>query len=376
MKRTSSLIPILRLWLAACTTSPPSAPALTAVSIAPTFRPPTLTALPPQPTAESPIATLAPTLTALVSEPTSTSTTAPLTHTVQTGETLFRIALKYGVTVEVLQAANGIAGDTIYAGQVLNIPEADASNAGPVTTPLPAFAHPTPQSATTPASQVAEVQWDISPNALVIRLTGGLSIAGSYNPNYYIPDMQLWGDGRIIWVKTDGTARRVFEGRLTPDQMKSLLPTIVDAGFFEWGDYYDALGGNSWTPRLWRVNLIGRSKEISEHGAAPDTFYELRDYVKNGAGAVGQEFVPRQGYLTTSPFPGATSETLWPDAAIVGFTLDRFGSGRYIEGEALAFAWEAINKNPTAPVYVKSGGQVYVIMVQIPEISFNEPPLQ
>jgi hypothetical protein len=224
------------------------------------------------------------------------------------------------------------------------------------------------------ASPVVAVQWDTNPNALIIRHTGGLSIAGAYNPNYYIPDVQLWGDGRIIWVKTEGLARRVFEGKLTAEQMKSLLQRIVDAGFFEWQDYYDALGGNSITPRLLLVNLTGRSKEISEHGAAPPAFYELQDFIKNGAGAVGREFVPTRGYLTVTPFPGATNGELWPDAAVVGFTLDRVGEGRYIEGEALAFVWQAVNKNPAAPVYVKSNRQIYVIMAQIPGVSFYEPP--
>ena len=218
------------------------------------------------------------------------------------------------------------------------------------------------------------VQWDTGPNAIVIRLTGGLSIAGAYNSNYYIPDVQLWGDGRIIWVKTEGLARRVFEGKLTAEQMKSLLQRIVDAGFFEWQDYYDALGGNSITPRLLLVNLTGRSKEISEHGAAPPAFYELQDFIKNGAGAVGREFVPTRGYLTVSPFPGATTERKWPDASIVGFTLDRVGEGRYVEGEALAFAWQAVNQNPTVPVLVESNGQFYTIMIQIPDVSANEPP--
>jgi hypothetical protein len=150
--------------------------------------------------------------------------------------------------------------------------------------------------------------------------------------------------------------------------MKSLLQRIVDASFFEWNDYYDALGGNSWTPRLFRVNLIGRSKEISEHGAAPPAFYELQDFIKNGAGAEGNEFVPTRGYLTVSQFPGATIERKWPDAAIVGFTLDRVGEGRYIQGEALAFAWQAVNQNPTAPMLVESSGQVYAIMIQIPGV--------
>ncbi len=47
-------------------------------------------------------------------------------HIVQPGETLFRISLKYGVTVEAIQAANGLTGNLIYAGQVLIIPDPGA----------------------------------------------------------------------------------------------------------------------------------------------------------------------------------------------------------------------------------------------------------
>jgi LysM repeat protein len=46
------------------------------------------------------------------------------THTVQPGENLFRIALRYGVTVEYLASANGITDPArIYVGQVLVIPD-------------------------------------------------------------------------------------------------------------------------------------------------------------------------------------------------------------------------------------------------------------
>ncbi len=45
------------------------------------------------------------------------------THVVQTGENLFRIALRYGMTVDTLAAANGIANPNfVYVGQTLVIP--------------------------------------------------------------------------------------------------------------------------------------------------------------------------------------------------------------------------------------------------------------
>lgn len=51
------------------------------------------------------------------------STTSTRTHVVAAGENLFRIALRYGVSVPVLAAYNGIVDySRVYAGQVLVIP--------------------------------------------------------------------------------------------------------------------------------------------------------------------------------------------------------------------------------------------------------------
>ncbi|RLC59011.1 MAG: hypothetical protein DRI80_13145, partial [Chloroflexota bacterium] len=54
----------------------------------------------------------------------------PIIHVVQRGENLFRIALRYGVTVDALAAANGLS-DTgrIYAGQRLVVPTGGDSTA-------------------------------------------------------------------------------------------------------------------------------------------------------------------------------------------------------------------------------------------------------
>ena len=58
--------------------------------------------------------------------------TGPVTHVVQPGENLFRIALRYGLTADQVAAANGISDPArIYVGQALIIPIA-GSTAPPV----------------------------------------------------------------------------------------------------------------------------------------------------------------------------------------------------------------------------------------------------
>lgn len=67
---------------------------------------------------------------------TSRTPTSSRTHTVAAGDTLTRIALQYGVTVDGLAAANGLSrAENIYVGQVLNLPDS-----GQTARPAPAAA--------------------------------------------------------------------------------------------------------------------------------------------------------------------------------------------------------------------------------------------
>jgi LysM repeat protein len=56
------------------------------------------------------------------------STTGPIAaggmiqHTVVSGDSLYRISVKYGLTVEAIKAANNLSSDALSVGQVLNIP--------------------------------------------------------------------------------------------------------------------------------------------------------------------------------------------------------------------------------------------------------------
>lgn len=90
----------------------------------------------PTDTPTSPPPTETPTQPPATAQPTTVPTTAPgatpvpttapsgeVKHVVQRGENLFRIALRYGTTVQAIASANGIANPSlIYVGQVLTIP--------------------------------------------------------------------------------------------------------------------------------------------------------------------------------------------------------------------------------------------------------------
>jgi LysM repeat protein len=87
---------------------------------------------------------------------TATFTPTPVTYVVQKGDTLIGIAVKYGVSVEALQAANGnVQPEFLSIGAVLVIPSPEGGevvNAGVAPTPVPIplsapACYPTPTSA-------------------------------------------------------------------------------------------------------------------------------------------------------------------------------------------------------------------------------------
>jgi len=95
------------------------------------------------------------------------TTTSNITHVVQPGETLFLIGLKYGLSWTRIQAANGLAGEIVYAGQSLIIPLGQApaatetATAEPTAaaTPVPPTETPAPEDAakTVPTETPTEV---------------------------------------------------------------------------------------------------------------------------------------------------------------------------------------------------------------------------
>jgi LysM repeat protein len=102
------------------------------------------------------------------------------THIVQRGENLFRIALRYGVTVNALAAANGLSSTSIiYVGQRLIIPTGGSSDS-----PLPT---PTSVPTSSPSSGVHIVQRGENLFRIALRYgltTQALAAAnGIANPN-------------------------------------------------------------------------------------------------------------------------------------------------------------------------------------------------
>jgi LysM repeat protein len=98
----------------------------TAIAPTPELLEPTAESTPEPPSPETTEPTAEPSETTTpeaTTEPSTGSAECPPTHTVISGENLFRIALRYGLTYQELAAANGITNpDALAVGTVLTIP--------------------------------------------------------------------------------------------------------------------------------------------------------------------------------------------------------------------------------------------------------------
>jgi LysM repeat protein len=128
-----------------------------------------------------------------------------IVHTVQPGENLYRIGLKYGVSWQSIMTANGLSSTNIYTGQQLKIP-------GQATSPVEAPANSTPAPVTQPEASVVETT--VPSTYIVVRGDTLGSIAQRFgttistlvslnhltNPNriYYGQSLMLNTDGVTI----------------------------------------------------------------------------------------------------------------------------------------------------------------------------------
>ena len=211
-----------------------------------------------------------------------------------------------------------------------------------------------------------EAIWDESPDSVIIASDPGC-IEMDID---YIPYVQIWGDGRIIWIEYNINGERtVWEGNLTHSEIKQLIERLIRMDFFKfWHGYNEYCAGKFLTVRL--SDISSRRMIVSQNSK----FVELYNFLATGAGTKGKEFVPTQGLLYAYPIeetelPADTEATfVWPEDEF-GYNLEELytqKNGRSISGEEIRFAWEIVN-SPFA--VVESNGKVYWIGIRLPGIS-------
>lgn len=226
--------------------------------------------------------------------------------------------------------------------------------------------------------QVSTDAWNSAADNVVIRVTnfGGLMPEGF--ARNYIPELQVYGDGRAIWVDyKDNGSRAVLQGQLPPDELAGLLERIEASGFYGWDDRYENPLVMDAPEKCIQVNLIDRQKQVCEYvEGAPEAFHRLFDFLSLGAGIEGTAFVPSQAYVTSYAI-GTTDRPLsgmvlsWEP--VDGLTMPDLQSGQWLEGAGLQQLWQMTNAGPGGAV-IQEGNTYYQLSVQITDVSLQAPP--
>jgi hypothetical protein len=216
------------------------------------------------------------------------------------------------------------------------------------------------------------ITWDTDPTALIVR--DDTCCGMMYDPNG-LPTLQLWGDGRMLWVTFDSNnVRHVYTATLTTAQMTALLQKFVDAGFFGFKDSYEPPYQVYDAPNTClSVTLSTLGKTVCDlMGNAPAKFYDLEADLTNGV--TPTEYIPTTGFLTASQINGVPSGVnfQWPAEAL-GLSLKDAGSGVWVEGKTLEVAWRAVNAAPFNAI-VQEGDAYYSLTVLLPDLTRQQPP--
>ncbi len=223
------------------------------------------------------------------------------------------------------------------------------------------------------------VAWDPDPNALIVSGTFCCGLVPYHIVENYVPAVQIWGDGRIVWVdQNNAGSRRVLTATLTPAQLTALVQQFVDAGFFGWDANYGDYSITDGATQCLSVALTSITKQVCEYySGAPAAFQDLYATATGGAGAAGVDVAPVQGYVIAYPQvfqtpPTAETYLNWP-AASLGVSLADNAGGQWLEGEALVFAWRVVNSDNWQPL-VREGDAYYLLSVLVPGVTQTDPP--
>lgn len=228
---------------------------------------------------------------------------------------------------------------------------------------------------------VPAAKWDASATRLVVRISTHCDYRQAI---FEFPRVQIWGDGRVIWIEYNHYSQRfVFEGYLTHQQMATLIEILVKE-IFKFEPLEDWSSYDCKYKEYVDLQLSG----VYGHNLLSSLSREAIATALLNPGFESHEFVPTTGKLYALPIDRdlqwyrqhEIKVFFWPDDHF-GYTLEDVyrtnpvyawgpvkitGPGRDIVGEELQLAWSIVNSSIADPVM--SNGKLYQITVRIPVI--------
>jgi hypothetical protein len=242
----------------------------------------------------------------------------------------------------------------------------------PGSNPFPSLKNlPAPIASPYPTPQSPSLSYNHSPEALLIEATtyssGQRQNAAECN---FIPDLRVWGDGRIVYAPAMGVGgrRQVQVAKLDENTTGQVITLFDRHNFF--------------APWVWAPmpSTGGGGFDLQVHldagnygsGAVYVLYHQMLTLMGVDKLPV---YVPQKALLkigTNSPrgFPGRPGQPLeWP--AQLGLLPSDVGpDGRWIEGPGLAGLWDQINISfGSDPVWTDAVGNAYKVWLEIPGVT-------
>lgn len=219
-------------------------------------------------------------------------------------------------------------------------------------------------------------EWDRSADTVILRMDD----QAAYEPQAYfdndIPICTLWGDGRLVWVNLLAGRSEVLESRLTDDQIRSLIETVIRTGFYDWENDIVPPGTDSPILQSLTLSLYESSRTVERYSPWPANGFESLRQTCTNLTETRALVVPTGGWMKAYEVEiDPTAKVIpWPRTA--PFTLEELassGTPRWIESPWAEFVWTNITRE-LGVVQVREGGKAYLISLQVPGISRDAPP--
>jgi hypothetical protein len=139
------------------------------------------------------------------------------------------------------------------------------------------------------------LEYDPSPGNLLVEMRTGGGLPTPWVDG--ISEFKLYGDGRVI-ARPGGDERKpMVEGKLTPGQVRALLKSISDTGFFNLKEEYADRKIMDGTTRRITVNLKDEKKQVMVYMKDVKEFDAAAKVILGYPLGDTQEYVPEKGYL-------------------------------------------------------------------------------
>ncbi len=183
---------------------------------------------------------------------------------------------------------------------------------------------------------------------------------------YVLPDLRVWGDGRVVRVTFQGDKREIAVGHLSPARIAQLLSFLQGQGAL-----------SAWPREMPNPSGSGFSFEVhlqsgvvdNWSNSTPAFFPKLLDLLN----ADVKPLIPQPAFLIAtagSTTPEQVQE--WPERFNISLA-QAMDQGLWISGEPLDFLWNDANNGRSLHTF-RQNGKMYAVALEIPGVGPREPP--